>query len=166
MLGSIVRPLENGRHRRLDEAGPPEVIRFRAPALPAQSAFWWGGTEERAVRRATTVGKGAKPPSEYLCDFDRVAAEALGEVERAVGGGHQLVAAQHVVREGGDANAHRERPVAEPVALDDVPDALSVLQGAALRRVDQQHRELVAAVAGDDREAPRVAHDDLRHFFE
>ena len=56
--------------------------------------------------------------------------------------------------------------MAKRVALDHVPDALGVLQGAALRRVDQQHRELVAAVAGDDREAPRVAHDDLRHFFE
>src|SRR5439155_15947886 len=43
---------------------PKEVInRFRAPASPAQSCSG-GGTEEHAVRRATTVGRGAKPPSE------------------------------------------------------------------------------------------------------
>src|SRR6267378_862921 len=34
-----------------------------APALPAQSVLG-GGREERADRRATTVGRGAKPPSE------------------------------------------------------------------------------------------------------
>ena len=36
---------------------------FRARALPAPSVLG-GGREERAVRLATTVGRGAKPPSE------------------------------------------------------------------------------------------------------
>src|SRR5437660_2353626 len=36
-----------------------------APALPAQSVLG-GGRKERADRRATTVGRGAKPPSEFL----------------------------------------------------------------------------------------------------
>src|SRR5262245_66040601 len=38
---------------------------LRAPALPAP-CFLGGGREERAARRATTVGRGAKPPSELL----------------------------------------------------------------------------------------------------
>ena len=34
------------------------------PSAGFAGAIQGGGTEERAVRRATTVGRGAKPPSE------------------------------------------------------------------------------------------------------
>src|SRR5262245_43024571 len=47
------------------------------------------------------------------------------------------------------------------MALDDIPDALGVLEGAGLRRVDEQDGELVAAVAGDDGEAAGVGDDEL-----
>jgi GTPase len=40
----------------------------RAPASPAQSSPG-GGREEHAARRATTVGRGAKPPSEHRAGF-------------------------------------------------------------------------------------------------
>jgi GTP-binding protein Era len=40
----------------------------RAPASPAQPGPG-GGREEHAVRRATTVGRGAKPPSEFRAGF-------------------------------------------------------------------------------------------------
>jgi len=38
--------------------------RVRAPALPARSSGLGGGRAERAARRATTVGRGTKSPSE------------------------------------------------------------------------------------------------------
>src|SRR5438876_8334240 len=40
---------------------------LRAPAPPAQSWLLGGGRKERAARRTTTAGRGAKPPSGELC---------------------------------------------------------------------------------------------------
>src|SRR5437764_4372418 len=56
--------------------------RLRAPALPAQSLSWGrhGGARRR---RATTVGRGAKPPSESLY-MDRVAEGGHRGLERGL----------------------------------------------------------------------------------
>jgi hypothetical protein len=42
---------------------PDRRFSLRAAAVPPQACSG-GGKEERAVRRATTVGRGAKPPAE------------------------------------------------------------------------------------------------------
>ena len=44
-----------------------------------------------------------------------------------------------------------------------LPDAVGVEPGAGLGGLDQQHGELVAAVAGDHVDAARVLHQDLGH---
>src|SRR5438093_11368965 len=69
------RPSDGGR------SSPPS---YRAPALPAQSCSG-GGREERAVRRATTVGRGVKPPAELPTDDQLGVALARQHLDRRPG---------------------------------------------------------------------------------
>src|SRR3989442_12130327 len=56
----------------------------------------------------------------------------------------------------GDGLAMRER-----ARGDDLPDPVRVEPGAGLGGLDEQDRELVAAVAGDDVDPARLFHEDL-----
>src|SRR5262249_8699821 len=57
---------------------PADYLSFRAPASPAPSSG--GGREERAVKRATTVGRGTKSPSESIYLPGVAGHEELGDV--------------------------------------------------------------------------------------
>src|SRR6185436_6387005 len=70
-------PLQAGVSGRPPVLGEDvKAVPVRARASPAQSIFG-GGRKERAVRRATTVGRGAKPPSELSLSL-----RAVGDLHR------------------------------------------------------------------------------------
>ena len=54
-------------------------------------------------------------------------------------------------------------PCGKGCSADHLADAVGVEPGAGLRGLDEQHRELVAAVAGHHVDAARVLHEDLGH---
>src|SRR5438093_13323398 len=97
------------------------------------------------------------------CRHDLVLARSLRGVERPVGGAEQLLRRRGLlVGKAGDAEA-RGHPLAVRVGegRDDLPYPVRVEPSAALRRLDQQDGELVAAVTGGDVDAARVLHEDL-----
>src|SRR5947209_16827685 len=97
------------------------------------------------------------------CRHDLVLAGSLRGVQRPVSGAEQLLRRGGlVVREAGDAEARGDAlAVRVGEGRDDLPYPVRVEPSAALRGLDQQDGELVAAVAGDDVDAARVLHEDL-----
>src|SRR5262247_3050452 len=94
---------------------------------------------------------------------DPILAGSLRGIQRAVGGAEQLLRRRGlVVGETGDAEARGDAlAVRVRESRDDLPYPVRVEPSAALRRLDQQDGELVAAVSGDDVDAARVLHEDL-----
>src|SRR3989442_2123913 len=93
-----------------------------------------------------------------------VLARPLGGVERFVGGPHQVLGGRYlVVGQARDAEARGDGPaVREGKGRDDLPDAVRVEPGAGAGGLDEEHHELVPAVAGHDVDTPRVLDQNLR----
>src|SRR5207253_9008405 len=121
----------------------------------------------RTWRSSSTIRTSRCPMSIYLlartCRHDLVLAGSLRGVQRPVSGAEQLLRRGGlVVREAGDAEARGDAlAVRVGEGRDDLPYPVRVEPSAALRGLDQQDGELVAAVTGDDVDAARVLHEDL-----
>src|SRR3989454_8803831 len=107
-----------------------------------------------------------RPPRSTLFPYttlfrSAIPAQALRLVHRLVRGDHEVVAARGILREARDTQTDGHGAVGEGVLRDDLADPLPVRDRAVLARVDQEHRELVAPVPGDDGKVPRVLEQDL-----
>src|SRR5262245_2627768 len=115
----------------------------------------------RPAAEVLQVGRPRAP--NLLVERDAILAGSLGRVERLVGCAHQGVGrGLHVLGQGRDAEARGDGlPVGEVERGQHVADPVRVQAGAALGGLDEQHGELVAAVAADHVDAAGGLEEDV-----
>ena len=110
-------------------------------------------------RRSAPDSRGAGASRGLVAGDGAVAPALLGRVERLVRAAHQLLAGRRIVRAGRGPDAQREAEVAALVrdaqGAHGLEHALGARAATAPVGVDEDDRELLAAVARDEIHAPR-----------
>src|SRR5499433_4446335 len=115
---------------------------------------------------SSTISTRFVPCGAISVTSDEVSPLPLGVVEGVVGALDQVADVARIVWIAGDAEARGQRAVLEGIALDDRAHPLGVDQRRRLRRARQEGDELIAAVPGDNRIAPRLARQELDDLLE
>src|SRR2546426_12387136 len=123
----------------------------------------WSSSTIRTVLVARAVVVIIGSPQETSNDVPPL---PLGLVESVVGALDQVGDAPGIVRKAGHAEARRQRPVLERIALDDRAHAFRVHDRRRLGRAREEGDEFVAAVPGHDSVAPGLARQELDDLLE